>query len=238
VVQLAWNTWQALPSALAGALFHAWQQGGSFEAAWKGAAITTLAPLTHHLLKALPIVPYDGKLGPIPAKKLPPISDRPTSHRSVPPPTYPGAAAALLLAGALALIGALPACSHGPNLPLPTTGSAAREVAKGVYTGSVLAVRALDEVNSAWMRALPSATPEQLDVARKVTATLLAARDALREAKPYIETGGSGVEKLREGLRLLTFAATLLDAQGVKVPAELTEVLQFVDGYAQEQVSL
>lgn len=66
VVKVAWTAWQALPSLLAGAMFEAYLNGGDIGAAWKGAAITALAPVIHHLRKALPagIDAYRGELGP------------------------------------------------------------------------------------------------------------------------------------------------------------------------------
>jgi hypothetical protein len=234
VVQLAWSTWQALPSALAGALFQAWQDGGSFEDAWKGAAVTTLAPLTHHILKALPIVPYDGKLGPVPVKRLPSVSDRPTAHRSVPPPTYPGAAA-LLLAGALAIVGALPACSHGPNLPVPTSGAAARQLAKGAFTGSVLLLKAVDEVGFRWQESVTNGgarpTPEQFATSEKLRDVIELGRAALAKAGPCIEAGGSCVEDLSEFVEHAQTAAALVTVLGQKVPDEALDVLDFVAGY-------
>lgn len=67
-----WTVWQGLPSILLGALVGAWQLGSDPGAAWKGAAAGALAPALHHLLKALPFIPYRGELGA--KSKLPPAS--------------------------------------------------------------------------------------------------------------------------------------------------------------------
>lgn len=56
------NVFQALPSVMAGALAGVFLTGGDYHQAWKGAAAGALAPLVHHVLKALP-VPYQGANG-------------------------------------------------------------------------------------------------------------------------------------------------------------------------------
>jgi hypothetical protein len=58
-----WKVVQALPSIMTGALVGAWQMGSDPSAAWKGAAVGSLAPALHYLLRALPFLPYAGKLG-------------------------------------------------------------------------------------------------------------------------------------------------------------------------------
>lgn len=45
---------QALPAVLAGAMASVFLTGGDYHQAWKGAAAGLLAPLVHHVLKALP----------------------------------------------------------------------------------------------------------------------------------------------------------------------------------------
>jgi hypothetical protein len=67
-----WSVWQGLPSVLLGALVGAWQLGTDPAAAWKGAIAGALAPALHHLLKALPFIPYRGELGS--TSRLPPPS--------------------------------------------------------------------------------------------------------------------------------------------------------------------
>lgn len=57
------TVFQALPSVLAGALAGVALTGGDYREAWKGAAAGALAPLVHHVLKALPVVPYRGAKG-------------------------------------------------------------------------------------------------------------------------------------------------------------------------------
>lgn len=56
------TVFQALPSVMAGALAGVALTGGDYREAWKGAAAGALAPLVHHVLKALP-VPYRGAKG-------------------------------------------------------------------------------------------------------------------------------------------------------------------------------
>jgi hypothetical protein len=58
-----WKVVQALPAILTGALVGAWQMGSDPAAAWKGAAAGALAPAIHYLMRALPWLPYIGKLG-------------------------------------------------------------------------------------------------------------------------------------------------------------------------------
>lgn len=234
VIQLAWTTWQALPSLLAGALFSAWQSGGSFEEAWKGAAITALAPVLHHFRRALPFDPYQGELGKPPRTPVR-LSDRPPSIRTVPPPSGPSAAALLLLAGALLFTGPT-ACASGPNIPLPTDGAAAREAARGAFAGAVLAVRATDELAATWFRSVANPTPADIEKATAVTGALVAARDALKLAEPCIKDGGDCVEKLRVAVDQLTFATELLASLGRPPPDELLTVLKFLRGYVNPEV--
>lgn len=56
------GVFQALPGVLAGSLAGVFLTGGDYHQAWKGAAAGALAPLVHHVLKALP-VPYRGGAG-------------------------------------------------------------------------------------------------------------------------------------------------------------------------------
>jgi hypothetical protein len=66
---------QALPGVMASAAIAALGSGGDPLQAAKGAAVAALAPLWHHLLKALPGLPYRGAMG---------LSvDGPTSRRIV-----------------------------------------------------------------------------------------------------------------------------------------------------------
>lgn len=66
-----WKVYQTLPSVLAGALVGAWQMCSDPAAAWKGAAAGALAVAWHHLLKALPFIPYLGKLGKFRVPRMP-----------------------------------------------------------------------------------------------------------------------------------------------------------------------
>jgi hypothetical protein len=66
-----WSVWQGLPSVLLGALVGAWQLGSDPGAAWKGAIAGALAPALHHVLKALPFIPYRGELGG--TSRVPPL---------------------------------------------------------------------------------------------------------------------------------------------------------------------
>jgi hypothetical protein len=54
---------QTLPGAMASAAFAALGTGGDALAAAKGAAVSLLAPIAHHVLKASPLVPYRGAMG-------------------------------------------------------------------------------------------------------------------------------------------------------------------------------
>lgn len=62
------NVLLGLPSVAAGALVGAYMSGGDFDAAWQGALCGALAPVAHHLLKALP-GPYNGAAELIKAAK-------------------------------------------------------------------------------------------------------------------------------------------------------------------------
>jgi hypothetical protein len=69
--QMAQHVLQGLPSALIGAAIPAIASGGDTTAAVKGALFGALAPLWHHMLKAIP-GPYDGALAPAKAPVEPP----------------------------------------------------------------------------------------------------------------------------------------------------------------------
>lgn len=61
--QLARQLFQGLPSVVGGALLGALSAGGDPWEAATAALVGAVAPFWHHLLKALPFVPYDGELG-------------------------------------------------------------------------------------------------------------------------------------------------------------------------------
>jgi hypothetical protein len=68
---LAQRVLQGLPSALIGAAIPALASGGDATEAVKGALFGALAPLWHHMLKAMP-GPYSGGLAPAKAPADPP----------------------------------------------------------------------------------------------------------------------------------------------------------------------
>lgn len=57
------KTWQALPGTLIGALTLALSTGGDPRASVKGAVFGALAALAHEIMKAVPWIPYQGKVG-------------------------------------------------------------------------------------------------------------------------------------------------------------------------------
>lgn len=68
---MAQRVLQGLPSTLIGAAIPALASGGDTSEAVKGALFGALAPLWHHMLKALP-GPYDGALTPAKVPVQPP----------------------------------------------------------------------------------------------------------------------------------------------------------------------
>lgn len=103
--EMASKLWQALPSVLLGATWAAYASGGDLQVAFCGALAGALAPLKHHILKALPdgLVPYRG--GSYPAASTAPRE---------PPPRVPPALT-FLVAFALTL-GVLHACGGNPEV--------------------------------------------------------------------------------------------------------------------------
>jgi hypothetical protein len=140
--------------------------------------------------------------------------------RSVRPP--PLAVVALMI-GALMLTGCPGPAGPGPATPAGT-GAQAAELVKSVRAGAVLAVRTLDLVNAAWIDSVKTPTNEQLDVMRKTTGALAAARDILN-ASADVET------QVREAGKQLVTVAHALAGAGVPIPPELLPVLDVVEGF-------
>jgi hypothetical protein len=150
-----------------------------------------------------------------------------------PPTPKTGAGAspivALLLAGSLALSGALPACSSPPAVKDPAAlGAAARNTARLAYSAGVLTVNALEEARIVWMRAQATPTAEQVALAERISTGLHAAKDALDRARPWLETGegeAAAKKSLREGIESAELVANLLLGTGGAVPKVLTDGL-------------
>jgi hypothetical protein len=111
-------------------------------------------------------------------------------------------------------------CSPAPRTPVEA-GAQARQYAKLGYAIGATAVSTLGNVLADWEKSLDHPTPEQLAVADKVLAGLDAAKAALGDAKPWIETGqdeAAGKKALRSALDIVATAGDALVVGGVKVP--------------------
>ncbi|HEU4619194.1 MAG TPA: hypothetical protein VFV10_14235 [Gammaproteobacteria bacterium] len=139
-----------------------------------------------------------------------------------------GAAAAVVLALMLPAAVSTTACS---SVQARAAGAETQQAAKGVFTGAVLAVRVLDDVNAAWMASLATPTDVDVQVARTVTKALTDARNILNAAQPYIDKDGSGLDQIKKAYELLDGACGELEKVGVKIPPELDRALEFVGGY-------
>ncbi len=96
---------QSLPGTVFAAIMGAISSGGSIKVAALGALAGPLATIAHHILEAIPWVPYLGRLGSR------------AKQRFTPPPA--GAVALFIAAGACFCVSALSACGiFGKNGPL------------------------------------------------------------------------------------------------------------------------
>lgn len=134
-----------------------------------------------------------------------------------------------LLAVCLAALGCAVGCSAAPPAE---HGAAVRQAAQGAYTGSVLLLRAVDEVAFRWQESVKEPNPTQLETSRQIRDAVELGRAALAKAKPCIEAGGSCVEELGKFVEQARTVAALLSAMGVNLPDEVRGVLEFVSGYA------
>jgi hypothetical protein len=138
--------------------------------------------------------------------------------RSVRPPPLAGLTLALVLVLGLSVLG----CSR--DATPAKTGADAAQVVKSVRAVAPLALRALDEVNAAWIDSVKAPTPADLEVMRATTASLAKSRDILK-------AGIATEAQVRQVAGQVLRVAELLESSGVKLPPELEPVLEVVDGY-------
>lgn len=139
-----------------------------------------------------------------------------------------GAALPLALALMLPIAATTTACS---STQARVAGAETQQATRAVFTGAVLAVRVVDDVNAAWMASLATPTDVDVQVARTVTKALTDARDVLNAAQPYVDKDGSGLDQVKKAYDLLEGACDELEKVGVKIPPELDRALEFVGGY-------
>lgn len=160
-----------------------------------------------------------------------------------PPTPKTGAGASplglLLLAGALALSPALPACS--PASTPEARGAQTVDALRASANAGAAVVGALDTVNAAWMDAVvaagdPSLAAAAVPAGRKATAAVNAAYAALGKAQAALDGGdGAGARAyLTEALGYADIVLGLLDAggQGSRVPKGSRDALAFLRGLA------
>jgi hypothetical protein len=151
----------------------------------------------------------------------------------------PSAAGLLLLAGALALSPALPACSSSAT-PEARGVQAVDVVRASLNTGAAI-VGALDTVNAAWMDAVtatgdPALAAAAVPAGRKATEAVNAGYAALAKAQAALDGGDEAGARayLVEALGYADIVLSLLDTggQGNRVPKASRDALGFLRGVA------
>jgi hypothetical protein len=199
------QAWQALPSLLAGALVGAFFMGEDFEQAWKGALAGVAAPLWHHALKWLPVVPYRG------ATKL----------------------VALLVCLALAGAGAT-ACQRD-SIRAERPGDYVQTAAALAFNGAVVAFEVLDLYEADRIDGLLKPTDAQIAAATLRVQRLERVRDMLEIARDWLEgkaAEGDGRAALVDATHLLELAAAELQAEGVAVPHAVRDGIKAAKAFA------
>lgn len=176
---------QALPSVVAGAAIPALASGGDVWSAVLGAVCGALAPISHHVLRAVPFVPYRGELG-----------------RDAKPPVPP----VLLLVGALLTAPHVTACS--PQQPAQT--ALVQRAGVVAFESSVAAYAIALDAETRRVEGLVAGTREPTQreqvVAQGRLERLERAEAALRIARAWL----SGEASDADGKRAIGDASTLL----------------------------
>jgi hypothetical protein len=161
---------------------------------------------------------------------------------AAPPTPKTGAGAAplalLLLAGTIAVSPGLTSCS--PSASPEASGAQAMDVTRAAFNVAAVSVKALDEVNAAWINAVANTgdaalANAALEPARKITAAVNAARDELAKARAELEGGSEAKARayLVDAIGYADAALMVLDmaGQGGRVPKEVKDALAFLRGF-------
>jgi hypothetical protein len=156
------------------------------------------------------------------------------------PPSGPAAAALLLLAGSLAISGALPACSSAATPE--AQGAQAANLTRAAYNAATTSVKLLAVAKTTWTDALvasgdQAAMQTALPATQKVGAAIEAAATALAEARPYLADDGEARKRIADALGYADVALSLLDMAGRPVPVEARDALAFLRGFVGQAVS-
>ena len=106
-----------------------------------------------------------------------------------------------------------------------------RKVVRMAYNVAAVTLTAVADAQADWMKSINDGpakpTEDQVAKAQKMVDALHAARDALDEARPWVEKGTGDPDgakaKVVEALEALTIAAGLADTAGLKLKSALTE---------------
>lgn len=207
VIVVVNKAWQALPGTLLGGVTLGLGTG-DVKTGIKGAAFGALAALAHEVLKAVPWIPYQGQVG---KKGLPP---------AVLPVLY-----------LFALIGFSFAQPGIACTPAQQRAASADVVAKAealAFNGATLALLQLDAQEARHLDSLEHPTEVQIQAAVLRVARLTRARDALAIVRRALAGEFGDLDerdKLREAVEALDLVAAELEADGVKLPADLQRAL-------------
>jgi len=132
---------------------------------------------------------------------------------------------------ALALLACAPATTGCGSTTPAAQAPDARQTVEMAYSIAAVALNVLAEVHVDWMAASVQPSKEEAEVATKINELLHAARDALAEAKPWLETGKDEAKAklaIRESVDNAREALALLKNVGLKVPEEVSAALDLV----------
>lgn len=102
------------------------------------------------------------------------------------------------------------------------------------YTGAATALAVLDTQEAERLAKMPTATDAQIKAAESRVDRLKRARDALKIARAWItgeRDGASGRTALRDGVTALQLVVQELQADGVRVPEDVTAGLMAAQAY-------